>query len=102
NARGMAGMVFSRAIVDGDDTWRLFSPYEFVWAGGRLGRVAMQVYYWWFSARERFEARQAREREREYGLAAERAALQAESHEPHTDTIAPVSDLPTEPKVDEL
>ena len=22
-------------IADGDDTWRLFSPYEFVWAGGQ-------------------------------------------------------------------
>ena len=52
-------------IVDGDDTWRLFSPYEFVWAGGKLGRAVKQVYYWWFHARERYEARQAREREEE-------------------------------------
>ena len=54
------------AIVDGDDTWRLFSPYEFVWAGGKLGRAVKQVYYWWFHARERFEARQARDREEEF------------------------------------
>ena len=42
-----------QAIAEGDDTWRLFAPFELVWAGGRLGRAAMQVYYWWFSARER-------------------------------------------------
>ena len=103
NTTAMAGNILARAIVDGDDTWRLFSPYEFVWAGGRLGRAIMQVYYWWFSARERFEARQSREREREYGLAAERAALQAEaSEEPRTDTLEPAIALPAEPDLAEL
>ena len=33
NTTAMAGRIISQAIVDGDDTWRLFSPYEFVWAG---------------------------------------------------------------------
>ncbi len=103
NTTAMAGNILTRAIVDGDDTWRLFSPYEFVWAGGRLGRAIMQVYYWWFSARERFEARQSREREREYGLAAERAALQPEaSEEPRTDTLEPGASLPAEPDLAEL
>ena len=49
NTTAMAGGIISRAIIDGDDTWRLFSPYEFVWAGGRLGRALMQVYTWWFT-----------------------------------------------------
>ena len=26
--------MIARAIVDGDETWRLFSPFELVWAGG--------------------------------------------------------------------
>ena len=65
NTTAMAGNILARAIVDGEDTWRLFSPYELVWAGGKLGRAVKQVYYWWFRAQERFEARQAREREAE-------------------------------------
>jgi hypothetical protein len=103
NTTAMAGNLLARAMLDGDDTWRLFSPYEFVWAGGRLGRAAMQVYYWWFSARERFEARQARAREREYGLAAERAALQeAAGGEARTGAPEPVPELPAEPALAEL
>ena len=54
NTTAMAGNILAQAIVDGDDTWRLFAPFELVWAGGTLGRAAMQVYYWWFDARERF------------------------------------------------
>src|SRR5262249_8292466 len=57
------------------DTWRLFAPFELVWAGGRLGRAAMQVFYWWFNGLERFEARAARQREEEDQRVAERAAL---------------------------
>ena len=57
NTTAMAGNILAQAIVEGDDTWRLFAPFELVWAGGRIGRAAMQVYYWWFDARERFEAR---------------------------------------------
>ena len=37
NTTAMAGEMIARAILDGDDRWRLFSPYELVWAGGRLG-----------------------------------------------------------------
>ncbi len=77
NTTAMAGNILAQAIVEGDDTWRLFAPFELVWAGGRLGRAAMQVYYWWFNARERFEARAARQREEEYRRVAERAALRA-------------------------
>src|SRR5262249_61241196 len=59
---------------EGDDTWRLFAPFELVWAGGGLGRAAMQVFYWWFNGLERFEARAARQREDEDQRVAERAA----------------------------
>src|SRR5215472_1026675 len=41
------------AIVDGDDRWRLFAPYELVWAGGTLGRVAAQCLFWATEGRHR-------------------------------------------------
>ena len=33
NTTAMAGQLIARAVVDRDDTWRLFLPYELVWAG---------------------------------------------------------------------
>jgi len=104
NTTAMAGRIITQGIVDGEDTWRLFSPYEFVWAGGRLGRAIMQVYTWWFSARERFEARQARQREEEFRRASERAALRApEEHaEAEIGAAVPADQLPAEPGLVEL
>jgi gamma-glutamylputrescine oxidase len=66
NTTAMAGNIIARAIADGDDTWRLFLPYELVWAGGRIGRAVAQVHYWWFRAREIRKAHEARMREEEY------------------------------------
>jgi glycine/D-amino acid oxidase-like deaminating enzyme len=43
NTTAIAGKLIARAIVDGDDTWRLFSSYDLVWTGGRLGRILVQV-----------------------------------------------------------
>ena len=60
NTTAMAGNIVARAIVEGDDTWRLFLPFELVWAGGRLGRAATQVHYWWFSAASGCAARRWR------------------------------------------
>jgi hypothetical protein len=42
----MAGDLVARGMVDADQTWRLFAPYELVWAGGRLGRALVQGAYW--------------------------------------------------------
>ncbi|CAN0448603.1 unnamed protein product, partial [Phaeothamnion confervicola] len=39
NTTAMAGELIAGAIVDGDDRWRLFSPFELVWAGGWVGRA---------------------------------------------------------------
>ena len=39
NTTAMAGELVARGIVEGDQTWRLFAPYELVWAGGMLGRI---------------------------------------------------------------
>jgi gamma-glutamylputrescine oxidase len=66
NTTAMAGNIIARAIVDGDDTWRLFLPFELVWAGGTIGRTAAQVYYWWYRRHERKRARDSRKREAEY------------------------------------
>ncbi|HET7847669.1 MAG TPA: FAD-binding oxidoreductase [Pseudolabrys sp.] len=46
NTTAMAGELVARGIVERDETWRLFAPYELVWAGGTLGRIAAQAIYW--------------------------------------------------------
>jgi glycine/D-amino acid oxidase-like deaminating enzyme len=46
NTTAMAGELIARGIVEKDETWRLFAPFELVWAGGRLGRAAAQAIYW--------------------------------------------------------
>ncbi len=80
NTTAMTGNMLARSIVENDDSWRLFSPYEFVWAGGRLGRAVQQVYYWYYRSRERFDARQARQREEEFDRMA--VGGPQRSHEP--------------------
>ena len=87
NTTAMAGEMIARAILDGDDRWRLFSSYELVWAGGAFGGAAAQTSLWmtqrrdalaeWISryrdsARRESEARQAR-------WEAEKAARKAEA-----------------------
>ncbi|MFZ0838594.1 MAG: FAD-binding oxidoreductase [Xanthobacteraceae bacterium] len=57
NTTAMAGQLIARAVVDRDDTWRLFLPYELVWAGGSLGRAAAQIGTW---AQRNFEAARSR------------------------------------------
>ena len=36
----MAGRIIAQGILYNDDRWRLFAPFDLVWAGGRTGRVA--------------------------------------------------------------
>jgi glycine/D-amino acid oxidase-like deaminating enzyme len=47
NTSAMAGQLLARAIVEGDDTWRRFLPFELVWAGGRAGRTVAYATAWW-------------------------------------------------------
>src|SRR5450432_4050907 len=77
NTSAMAGQLIARSILWGDERWRLFSPFELVWAGGPIGRVAGQIVGLWGRgnsaaagalARYRERAR-ARERIREARLA---------------------------------
>ena len=66
----------------------------------------MQVYYWWFDARERFAARQARQREEEYRRGSELAALRAGEEQAHVEArlgaVVPRGVLPEEPALAEL
>jgi gamma-glutamylputrescine oxidase len=64
NTTALGGELVARGIVEGDQTWRLFAPYELVWAGGRLGRVLAQGLYWSRTPGEKLGAAMARFRER--------------------------------------
>jgi glycine/D-amino acid oxidase-like deaminating enzyme len=64
NTTAMAGQLVARGMVDADQTWRLFAPYELVWAGGRLGRALVQGAYWTRDARDAAAQALARRRER--------------------------------------
>ncbi|HZT24666.1 MAG TPA: FAD-dependent oxidoreductase [Pseudolabrys sp.] len=63
NTTAVAGELIARGIVENDETWRLFAPYELVWAGGRLGRALAQGLYWGRRPLERIEQGIARYRE---------------------------------------
>jgi glycine/D-amino acid oxidase-like deaminating enzyme len=64
NTTAMAGEMIARAILEGDDRWRLFSPYELVWAGGGFGRAAARTIFWSMRARDAVAERVARYRDR--------------------------------------
>ena len=106
NTTAMAGNIIARAIAENDDTWKLFAPFELVWAGGRFGRAAMQAYYWWFNTRERWAARQAREREQEFRRAEELAAMRSGTEQPQIEAeigaVVPPEQLPQEPSLAQL
>jgi gamma-glutamylputrescine oxidase len=55
NTSAMGGELVARGIVEADQTWRLFAPYELVWAGGILGGILAQGIYWGARPVERVE-----------------------------------------------
>jgi glycine/D-amino acid oxidase-like deaminating enzyme len=63
NTSAMAGELIAAAITEHDDRWRLFLPYELVWAGGRLGRLAQRVGSWSRGRHDDWLASVARRRE---------------------------------------
>jgi gamma-glutamylputrescine oxidase len=63
NTTAMAGEMLARAILDGDDRWRLFSSYELVWAGGKAGRMAAQAITWSAQLRDTVQEKIARYRD---------------------------------------
>jgi glycine/D-amino acid oxidase-like deaminating enzyme len=64
NTSAMAGQLIARSILWGDERWRLFSPFELVWAGGPTGRVAGHVVGLWGRASSAAAGALARYRER--------------------------------------
>jgi len=64
NTSAMAGQLIARSILWGDERWRLFSPFELVWAGGPIGRVAGQIVGIWERGSSATSGALARYRER--------------------------------------
>jgi glycine/D-amino acid oxidase-like deaminating enzyme len=64
NTSAMAGVLIARSILWGDERWRLFSPFELVWAGGAAGRVAGHVVSLWNRGASAAGGALARHRER--------------------------------------
>jgi hypothetical protein len=77
NATAMAGELIARGIVENDETWRLFAPYELVWAGGKIGRAIAQGLYWGSRPVARVEQELARYREKARERKAVRQAARA-------------------------
>ncbi len=105
NTSAMAGQLIAQSILRGDERWRLFSPFELVWAGGPTGRVAGQVVALWVRgssaaagalARYRERAR-AKERLREARLAEANRQAGTRSARPRPPPRAPRPERPPAP-----
>ncbi|THD65236.1 MAG: FAD-binding oxidoreductase [Bradyrhizobium sp.] len=64
NTSAMAGHLIAQGILRGDDRWRLFSPFELVWAGGPTGRVVGHAVGAWTRGASAAAGALARYRER--------------------------------------
>jgi glycine/D-amino acid oxidase-like deaminating enzyme len=64
NTTAMAGQLIARSILWGDERWRLFSPFDLVWAGGATGRVAGYAIGMWERGSSAAAGALARYRER--------------------------------------
>jgi glycine/D-amino acid oxidase-like deaminating enzyme len=64
NTSAMAGQLIAQSILWGDERWRLFSPFELVWAGGTTGRVAGHMIASWERGASAAAGALARYRER--------------------------------------
>jgi glycine/D-amino acid oxidase-like deaminating enzyme len=80
NTTAMAGQLIARSILWGDERWRLFSPFELIWAGGRTGRVAGHVIGMWGRGSSAAAGALARYRERARNQERVREARLAEAN----------------------
>src|ERR1700716_1465598 len=80
NTSAMAGQLIARSILWGDERWRLFSPFELVWAGGTTGRVAGYAIGMWGRGSSAAAGALARYRERARGQERVREARLAEAN----------------------
>ena len=60
----MAGQLIARSFLWGYERWRLFSPFDLVWAGGVSGRAAGQLISLWERGSSAAAGALARYRER--------------------------------------
>jgi glycine/D-amino acid oxidase-like deaminating enzyme len=104
NTTAMAGNIIARAIVDGDETWRQFTPFELVWAGGVFGRAAAQIRVLVKRTRAALGERRAQARELAHRQAREaeaarqeRPALEAQTVEEPASAATPVPEAPEAP-----
>jgi glycine/D-amino acid oxidase-like deaminating enzyme len=106
NTSAMAGQLIARSILWGDERWRLFSPFELVWAGGVTGRAAGHLIGMWgrgasaaAGALARYrEGVRAKERIREARLA--EANRQAGTRPPPRRRPPPGGPRPVPPQVE--
>ncbi|MBO0757565.1 MAG: FAD-binding oxidoreductase, partial [Bradyrhizobiaceae bacterium] len=84
NTTAMAADLIVSAVIEGDDRWKLFLPYELVWGGGFIGRAALQLVYW---------SRQSRQTRRNKWMDGSRAWHDGvpEQAEPSSVTSTPIS-----------
>jgi glycine/D-amino acid oxidase-like deaminating enzyme len=80
NTSALAGQLIARSILWGDERWRLFSPFELVWAGGITGRAAGHLIGLWGRASSAAAGSLARYRERARVKENEREARLAEAN----------------------
>jgi hypothetical protein len=76
-------------VVEGDHTWRQFTPFELVWAGGILGRAASQMRVWIKRASDAYAERRARARELARRQPTEFAPLPPAADTTTSDSIVP-------------
>jgi len=94
NTSAMAGQLIARSILWGDERWRLFSPFELVWAGGTTGRVAGYVIGLWGRGSSAAAGVLARHRERARAQERLREARLAEANRQAALRPAPGNRLP--------
>jgi gamma-glutamylputrescine oxidase len=92
----MAGNLVARAVVEGDETWRKFTPFELVWAGGVFGCTAAQLRVWIKRLTDASAERRAQAR-----YAAQRSESEPQAQSATTDTAPSESIVPADGRVDD-
>jgi glycine/D-amino acid oxidase-like deaminating enzyme len=99
NTTAMGGEIVARAIVEGDRSWQMFSPFALVWAGGAFGRAARQLSEWSGRSRDMLHGWLARRRDgKRRRTEAARAVVAAPLAPPQVASpIEPIAEPPVQP-----
>ena len=82
NTSALGGELVARGLVDNDQSWRMFAPYELVWAGGLFGSVLAQGIYWGTRPVDRVSQSLSRYSERQRMRRQERLSRNAQGKAP--------------------